>query len=183
MVLKANDRRTSSPCHDEFRGPRSDCVRQKLGQMTLDDVIPEAKTFLQLLGKNFVAEWSEILALFPRLSRPFKRDAVTLFFRFSRFGDGSTSENLQCATSHRRPLGKRSDGLRLTGGAVEQEITEGNDSESAKYGGFRTEEIRERSESRSTKESDTGSAKYGGVETGETLREGTELEALPPKNL
>ncbi|GFV75676.1 hypothetical protein TNCV_1406971, partial [Trichonephila clavipes] len=28
MVLKANDRRTSSPCHDEFRGPRSDCVRQ-----------------------------------------------------------------------------------------------------------------------------------------------------------
>ncbi|GFS83753.1 hypothetical protein TNCV_610891 [Trichonephila clavipes] len=28
MVLKANDRRTSSPCHDEFRGPRSDYVRQ-----------------------------------------------------------------------------------------------------------------------------------------------------------
>ncbi|GFU21247.1 hypothetical protein TNCV_9101 [Trichonephila clavipes] len=26
MVLKANDRRTS--CHDEFRGPRSDYVRQ-----------------------------------------------------------------------------------------------------------------------------------------------------------
>ncbi|GFT15003.1 uncharacterized protein TNCV_4315901 [Trichonephila clavipes] len=26
MVLKANDRRT--PCHDEFRGPRSDYVRQ-----------------------------------------------------------------------------------------------------------------------------------------------------------
>ncbi|GFT28130.1 hypothetical protein TNCV_645111 [Trichonephila clavipes] len=28
MVLKANDRRTSSPCHSEFRGPRSDYVRQ-----------------------------------------------------------------------------------------------------------------------------------------------------------
>ncbi|GFU15297.1 hypothetical protein TNCV_954491 [Trichonephila clavipes] len=28
MVLKTNDRRTSCPCHDEFRGPRSDCVRQ-----------------------------------------------------------------------------------------------------------------------------------------------------------
>ncbi|GFW57781.1 hypothetical protein TNCV_2927001 [Trichonephila clavipes] len=28
MVLKANDRRTSCPSHDEFRGPRSDCVRQ-----------------------------------------------------------------------------------------------------------------------------------------------------------
>ncbi|GFX22931.1 hypothetical protein TNCV_2086391 [Trichonephila clavipes] len=28
MVLKANDRRTSCPCHDEFRRPRSDNVRQ-----------------------------------------------------------------------------------------------------------------------------------------------------------
>ncbi|GFT35230.1 uncharacterized protein TNCV_1095931 [Trichonephila clavipes] len=28
MVLKANDRRTSCPCHDELRGPRSDYVRQ-----------------------------------------------------------------------------------------------------------------------------------------------------------
>ncbi|GFW01446.1 hypothetical protein TNCV_5030961 [Trichonephila clavipes] len=42
---------------------------------------------------------------------------------------------------------------------------------------------RERSESRSTKESDTGSAKYGGVRTGETVREGTELEAPPTKDL
>ncbi|GFY05006.1 uncharacterized protein TNCV_561381 [Trichonephila clavipes] len=30
MVLKANDRRTSCPCHDEFRGPRSDYVRQEV---------------------------------------------------------------------------------------------------------------------------------------------------------
>ncbi|GFX76772.1 uncharacterized protein TNCV_1952131 [Trichonephila clavipes] len=29
VVLKANDRRTSCPCHDEFRGPRSDYVRQE----------------------------------------------------------------------------------------------------------------------------------------------------------
>ncbi|GFT90062.1 uncharacterized protein TNCV_2553811 [Trichonephila clavipes] len=28
MVLKANDRRASCPCHDECRGPRSDYVRQ-----------------------------------------------------------------------------------------------------------------------------------------------------------
>ncbi|GFV80112.1 hypothetical protein TNCV_1476751 [Trichonephila clavipes] len=28
MVLKANDRRTSCPCHDGFRGPRSDYIRQ-----------------------------------------------------------------------------------------------------------------------------------------------------------
>ncbi|GFX26360.1 hypothetical protein TNCV_949581 [Trichonephila clavipes] len=26
--VKANDKRTSCPCHDEFRGPRSDYVRQ-----------------------------------------------------------------------------------------------------------------------------------------------------------
>ncbi|GFV62985.1 uncharacterized protein TNCV_3177781 [Trichonephila clavipes] len=30
MVLKANDRRTSCPCDDEFRGPRSDYVKQSL---------------------------------------------------------------------------------------------------------------------------------------------------------
>ncbi|GFV70383.1 hypothetical protein TNCV_4798021 [Trichonephila clavipes] len=30
MALKANDKRTSCPCHDEFRGPRSDYVRQAL---------------------------------------------------------------------------------------------------------------------------------------------------------
>ncbi|GFW21146.1 uncharacterized protein TNCV_2703841 [Trichonephila clavipes] len=29
MMLKTNDRRTSCPCHDEFRGPCSDYVRQK----------------------------------------------------------------------------------------------------------------------------------------------------------
>ncbi|GFV19114.1 uncharacterized protein TNCV_3223321 [Trichonephila clavipes] len=28
MVAKANDRRTTTPCHDEFRGPPSDYVRQ-----------------------------------------------------------------------------------------------------------------------------------------------------------
>ncbi|GFU64163.1 hypothetical protein TNCV_3745311 [Trichonephila clavipes] len=28
MVLKANDRRTSSPCHDACLGPRSDKLRQ-----------------------------------------------------------------------------------------------------------------------------------------------------------
>ncbi|GFT42317.1 uncharacterized protein TNCV_1786241 [Trichonephila clavipes] len=32
MVLKTNDRRTSCPCHDEFRGPRSDYVRQVVSE-------------------------------------------------------------------------------------------------------------------------------------------------------
>ncbi|GFY08698.1 uncharacterized protein TNCV_5006111 [Trichonephila clavipes] len=40
MVLKANDRRTSCPCHDEFRGPRSDYVRQ--GRLfTTPGVLPQ----------------------------------------------------------------------------------------------------------------------------------------------
>ncbi|GFV16247.1 transposable element Tcb1 transposase [Trichonephila clavipes] len=34
MVLKANDRRASCPCHDEFRGPRSNCVRQVVSRIT-----------------------------------------------------------------------------------------------------------------------------------------------------
>ncbi|GFT58713.1 hypothetical protein TNCV_1360771 [Trichonephila clavipes] len=34
MVLKANDRRTSCPCHDEFREPRSDYVRQVASENT-----------------------------------------------------------------------------------------------------------------------------------------------------
>ncbi|GFT22612.1 transposable element Tcb2 transposase [Trichonephila clavipes] len=38
MVLKANDRRTSCPCHDEFRGPRSDYVRQVIALKTFDTV-------------------------------------------------------------------------------------------------------------------------------------------------
>ncbi|GFW63559.1 hypothetical protein TNCV_402251 [Trichonephila clavipes] len=37
MVLKANDRRTSCPCHDEFRGPRSDYVRQVALEQQLED--------------------------------------------------------------------------------------------------------------------------------------------------
>ncbi|GFX30432.1 uncharacterized protein TNCV_3460831 [Trichonephila clavipes] len=48
MVLKANDRRTSCPCHDEFRGPRSDYVRQvALATTTTTDNIIRCDTPLQ----------------------------------------------------------------------------------------------------------------------------------------
>ncbi|GFW06493.1 methyltranfer_dom domain-containing protein [Trichonephila clavipes] len=44
MVLKANDRRTSCPCHDEFRGPRSDYVRhEKEADMRMPRRICESK--------------------------------------------------------------------------------------------------------------------------------------------
>ncbi|GFV31863.1 hypothetical protein TNCV_3790731 [Trichonephila clavipes] len=42
---------------------------------------------------------------FPRLSSVTKRDALTLYFRFPRFGDDSASGNFQCAPRHRRPWG------------------------------------------------------------------------------
>ncbi|GFW25559.1 uncharacterized protein TNCV_1308201 [Trichonephila clavipes] len=42
MVLKANDRRTSCPCHDEFRGPRSDYVRQVALATTTTRTSPES---------------------------------------------------------------------------------------------------------------------------------------------
>ncbi|GFT85602.1 hypothetical protein TNCV_4253221 [Trichonephila clavipes] len=38
MVLKDNDRRTSCPCHDEFRGPRSDYVRQMSSHKSCSEV-------------------------------------------------------------------------------------------------------------------------------------------------
>ncbi|GFW13777.1 hypothetical protein TNCV_1669931 [Trichonephila clavipes] len=38
MVLKANDRRTSCPCHDEFRGPRSDYVRQAVTKRVFQSI-------------------------------------------------------------------------------------------------------------------------------------------------
>ncbi|GFX01037.1 uncharacterized protein TNCV_4580031 [Trichonephila clavipes] len=41
MVLKANDRRTSCPCHDEFRGPRSDYVRQGQNKWQFSSNQPE----------------------------------------------------------------------------------------------------------------------------------------------
>ncbi|GFV53468.1 hypothetical protein TNCV_4983341 [Trichonephila clavipes] len=48
MVLKANDRRTSCPCHDEFRGTRSDYVRQVASENNNNKYIKnafEAQTF------------------------------------------------------------------------------------------------------------------------------------------
>ncbi|GFW06418.1 uncharacterized protein TNCV_2187531 [Trichonephila clavipes] len=51
MVLKANDRRTSCPCHDEFRGPRSDYVRQVALATTQQQLIV---TTLKAKIKNFL---------------------------------------------------------------------------------------------------------------------------------
>ncbi|GFS99097.1 hypothetical protein TNCV_822301 [Trichonephila clavipes] len=49
MVLKANDRRISCPCHDEFRGPCSDYVRQvALATTTTTKILYR----LDMLSKN-----------------------------------------------------------------------------------------------------------------------------------
>ncbi|GFT60599.1 uncharacterized protein TNCV_1966771 [Trichonephila clavipes] len=50
MVLKANDRRTSCPCHDEFCRPRSDYVRQNQNALTVHRFIPPIPNFV-LNGK------------------------------------------------------------------------------------------------------------------------------------
>ncbi|GFS84099.1 hypothetical protein TNCV_2364911 [Trichonephila clavipes] len=56
MVLKANDRRTSCPCHDEFRGPRSDYVRQVM-------LLPWLYHFPDVsLIKNDVGDWEKKLS-------------------------------------------------------------------------------------------------------------------------
>ncbi|GFX12766.1 uncharacterized protein TNCV_3437401 [Trichonephila clavipes] len=49
MVLKANDRRTSCPCHDEFRGPRSDYVRQLLGDATTTNIAVNFDYFCEFI--------------------------------------------------------------------------------------------------------------------------------------
>ncbi|GFV35027.1 uncharacterized protein TNCV_317011 [Trichonephila clavipes] len=51
MVLKANDRRTSCPCHDEFRGPRSDYVRQPNDILFFEEAIQ-----FTVNGRNILME-------------------------------------------------------------------------------------------------------------------------------
>ncbi|GFW06238.1 hypothetical protein TNCV_37131 [Trichonephila clavipes] len=59
-MLKVNDRRTSCPCHDEFRGPRSDYVRQ--------DEENTGRPCVMRIWNQWTAEGhTERHALFPRL--------------------------------------------------------------------------------------------------------------------
>ncbi|GFT56127.1 DUF4817 domain-containing protein [Trichonephila clavipes] len=53
MVLKANDRRTSCPYHDEFRGPRSDYVRQELWFQQDGATCHTARSTIDLLKDTF----------------------------------------------------------------------------------------------------------------------------------
>ncbi|GFT01118.1 transposable element Tcb2 transposase [Trichonephila clavipes] len=50
MVLKANDRRTSCPCHDEFRGPRSDYVRQVALENNNNNVVLSDADKIQIIS-------------------------------------------------------------------------------------------------------------------------------------
>ncbi|GFU15525.1 uncharacterized protein TNCV_2298931 [Trichonephila clavipes] len=59
MVLKANDRRTSCPCHDEFRGPRSDYVRQvALATTTTTEFHPGHLCFERKKNLKFLMAWA-----------------------------------------------------------------------------------------------------------------------------
>ncbi|GFX78080.1 hypothetical protein TNCV_972341 [Trichonephila clavipes] len=61
MVLKANDRRTSCPCHDEFRGPRSDYVRQIVSLIVRYDseIFPPLVLCLEKDSANKKAEFRQ----------------------------------------------------------------------------------------------------------------------------
>ncbi|GFV39111.1 hypothetical protein TNCV_106871 [Trichonephila clavipes] len=62
VVLKANDRCTSCPCHDEFRGPRSDYVRQYGGYdtrlvMEWVRILSKAWVYLREKKSDFRLKW------------------------------------------------------------------------------------------------------------------------------
>ncbi|GFY19429.1 hypothetical protein TNCV_4128161 [Trichonephila clavipes] len=62
MVLKANDRRTSCPCPDEFRGPRSDYVRQVALATTVKWSLEKNHLlFLHLHRRQLSMEWMSSL--------------------------------------------------------------------------------------------------------------------------
>ncbi|GFU34637.1 uncharacterized protein TNCV_1993561 [Trichonephila clavipes] len=54
MVLKANDRRTSCPCHDEFCGPRSDYVRQVALATTTQQQDPARRVVWMLVTRVLI---------------------------------------------------------------------------------------------------------------------------------
>ncbi|GFT66013.1 hypothetical protein TNCV_1058871 [Trichonephila clavipes] len=70
MVLKANDRRTSCPCHDEFRGPRSDYVRQ---EVETDQAIEEPTEIMHINQDSEARSCSMAIVV-----KPFSRSSVVV---------------------------------------------------------------------------------------------------------
>ncbi|GFT70756.1 hypothetical protein TNCV_2490941 [Trichonephila clavipes] len=58
MVLKTNDRRTSCPCHDEFRGPRSDYVRQVASENNNNNMFTSLKLRCLPLGRKLGVKYT-----------------------------------------------------------------------------------------------------------------------------
>ncbi|GFV53955.1 uncharacterized protein TNCV_2688241 [Trichonephila clavipes] len=90
MVLKANDRRTSCPCHDEFRGPRSDYTMNFVGLVlttsdrntrTIDRESRNLKKYSRLRTNNPLSHKdrspgrtsSQYLSPYPRSWQPSKK--------------------------------------------------------------------------------------------------------------
>ncbi|GFT78637.1 hypothetical protein TNCV_1389121 [Trichonephila clavipes] len=63
MVLKANDRRTSCPCHDEFRGPRSDYVRRVALATTTTRLVSKSSIAMNVRWHRF--QCSTNIAMYP----------------------------------------------------------------------------------------------------------------------
>ncbi|GFV50642.1 hypothetical protein TNCV_2213051 [Trichonephila clavipes] len=60
MVLKANDRRISSPCHDEFRGPRSVYVRQLRNAAEAESVLKQIAISLAIAEEAHLFEHRDL---------------------------------------------------------------------------------------------------------------------------
>ncbi|GFW72435.1 probable aminopeptidase NPEPL1 [Trichonephila clavipes] len=82
MVLKANDRRTSCPCHDEFRGPRSDYVRQL-------NRVPLRMDFMEI---NSRGKREKLLWRIDKQNSRF-RTARTIIIKFGLYAVGKAAEH------------------------------------------------------------------------------------------
>ncbi|GFU33405.1 hypothetical protein TNCV_4362281 [Trichonephila clavipes] len=83
MVLKANDRRTSCPCHDEFRGPRSDYVRQ-VALATTTTTTPGQKIYENCTKCNLVQATPDHLLFCAGLDREDIYSSPLLVYDFLR---------------------------------------------------------------------------------------------------
>ncbi|GFY19685.1 hypothetical protein TNCV_4648571 [Trichonephila clavipes] len=101
MVLKANDSRTSCPCHDEFRGPRSDYVRQGFvnGILETGGVMDKC---VQMWTRNYGALGQTARVCFGVLCANRKKEEVK-----RDFGDKETGEKRRTSKRRKKSSKKR----------------------------------------------------------------------------
>ncbi|GFT68286.1 uncharacterized protein TNCV_659051 [Trichonephila clavipes] len=89
MVLKANDRRTSCPCHDEFRGPRSDYVRQVNAATT------PGYQYLSEFARGFIVDAREMGHSISEVSMEFGFSHTTISRVYREYQESGNTSNLR----------------------------------------------------------------------------------------